>query len=105
MFEQVDVDAYGMLHLQGPDPYVPEAGMYMRLQSKEPSFLIYEIPRGPAARGEKKCKKLSGRLGSNRNIPYQIEGAQDYISLSFFSPFACFFPLSLLRLEPSIWVM
>lgn len=22
MFEQVDVDAYGMLHLQGPDPYV-----------------------------------------------------------------------------------
>lgn len=79
----------------------------MRLQSKEPSFLIYEIPRGPAARGEKKSKKLSGRLGSNRNIPHQIEGAQDYIYLSFFffSLFACFFPLSLLRLEPSIWVM
>lgn len=91
---------------KGPDSYVPEAGMYMRLQSKEPSFLIYEIPRGPAARGEKKCKKLSGRLGSNRNIPHQIEGAQDYIYLSFlFSLFACFFPLSLLRLEPSIWVM
>lgn len=99
MFEQVDIDAYGMLHLQGPDPYVPEAGMYMRLQSKEPSFLIYEIPRGPAARGEKKCKKLSGRLGSNRNIPHQIEGAQDYIYpfFFFFSLFACFFPLSLLR--------
>lgn len=99
MFEQVDIDAYGRLHLQGPDPYVPEAGMYMRLQSKEPSFLIYEIPRGPAARGEKKCKKLSGRLGSNRNIPHQIEGAKDYIYLSFFyflffffSLFACFFP-------------
>lgn len=27
MFGQVDIDAYGMLHLQGPDPYVPEAGM------------------------------------------------------------------------------
>lgn len=53
MFEQVDIDAYGMLYLQSPDPYVPEAGMYMRLQSKKPSFLIYEIPRGPAARGEK----------------------------------------------------
>lgn len=33
---------------------------------------------------KKKCKKLSGRLGSNRNIPHQIEGAQDYIYLSFF---------------------
>lgn len=100
MFEQVDIDAYSMLYLQGPDPYVPEAGIYMRLQSKEPSFLIYEIPRGPVARGENKCKKLSGGLGSNRNIPHQIEGAQDYIYLSFFflflfafrllfSPFLC----------------
>lgn len=58
MFEQVDIDAYGMLHLQGPDPDVPKAGMYMRLQSKEPSFLIYEIPRGPAARGEKNARSF-----------------------------------------------
>lgn len=30
----------------------------MRLQSKEPSFLIYEIPRGPAARGEKNARSF-----------------------------------------------
>lgn len=58
MFEQVDIDAYGMLYLQGPDPYVPEAGMYMPLHSKEPSFLLYEIPRGPAARGEKNARSF-----------------------------------------------
>lgn len=80
--------------------------MYMRLQSKEPSFLIYETPRGPAARGEKNARSflVPPRLGSNRNIPHQIEGAQDYIYL-FFSLFACFYPLSLLRSEPSFWVM
>lgn len=60
MFEQVDIDAYGMLHLQGPDPYVRYLRQVctMRLQSKEPSFLIYEIPRGPAARGEKNARSF-----------------------------------------------
>lgn len=68
--------------------------MYMRLQSKEPSFLIYEIPRGPAARGEKNARsfQVSGKLGSNRNIPHQIEGAQDYIYLSFFCFSLAFLP-------------
>lgn len=38
--------------------YLRQVYIGMRLQSKEPSFLIYEIPRGPAARGEKNARSF-----------------------------------------------